>query len=83
MLFLYTDGITEATNDDDEEFGAERLHQVLCRHCACDPPRLVEAVLGEVRAFTNGADPGDDLTMVVVARTRSPVVEQVGADVAS
>jgi sigma-B regulation protein RsbU (phosphoserine phosphatase) len=67
-LFLYTDGITEATNGGEEEFGSERLIGLLRTLPSFEPRALVEAVLAEVRAFTSGLDPADDLTMVVVRR---------------
>jgi serine phosphatase RsbU (regulator of sigma subunit) len=74
-LFLYTDGITEATNGGDEEFGPERLMALLSVAVGGGPERLVAQVLAEVRAFAPGADIADDMTMVVVqravARTRA------------
>jgi sigma-B regulation protein RsbU (phosphoserine phosphatase) len=67
-LFMYTDGVTEATDDNEEDFGEERLQELLCHRCQHEPRELVEEVLREVRAFTHGAEPGDDVTMLVIQR---------------
>jgi len=68
-LFLYTDGITEATaGSHDEEFGAPRLHATLTAHRDVEPVGLVDRVLQAVRGFTGGADPEDDLTLLVLRR---------------
>jgi len=68
-LFLYTDGVTEATDDNEEDFGEERLQALLCRDCKRPPRELVEEVLRQVRDFTHGADPADDVTMLVIQRS--------------
>jgi sigma-B regulation protein RsbU (phosphoserine phosphatase) len=67
-LFMYTDGVTEATGDNEEDFGEDRLQELLCRDCRNAPRQLVEEVLREVRTFTHGADPADDVTMLVIQR---------------
>jgi len=68
-LFLYTDGITEATaGAHDEEFGSTRLHATLIAHQGVEPADLVHQVLQAVRGFTGGADPQDDLTVLVLRR---------------
>ena len=67
-LFLYTDGVTEATDGEESDFGEERLYELLRRtHTLC-PKDLVQGVLDEVRAFALGADPADDVTMLVLQR---------------
>jgi sigma-B regulation protein RsbU (phosphoserine phosphatase) len=71
-LFLYTDGVTEATDRDDDEFGPERLQTLLGANAGLAPPAIVDTVLAEVRAFTRGADLGDDVTMLVLQRQAPP-----------
>jgi phosphoserine phosphatase RsbU/P len=68
LLAIYTDGVTEAFNDRDEEFGEERLVEALHRHRALDPSRLVAAILEEVRQFSPH-EQRDDVTLIV-ARCR-------------
>ena len=70
-LALYTDGITEAFNDRDEEFGEHRLTDALRRHRDLAPPQLLEAIVGEVQGFNAGGQ-FDDITLVVAKCRRVP-----------
>jgi serine phosphatase RsbU (regulator of sigma subunit)/catechol 2,3-dioxygenase-like lactoylglutathione lyase family enzyme len=63
-LALYTDGITEAFNHAEEEFGEERLVEVLRRNRARSSAELLEAVVEEVRRFSP-QEQRDDVTMIV------------------
>ncbi|MFH1177426.1 MAG: PP2C family protein-serine/threonine phosphatase, partial [Acidobacteriota bacterium] len=63
LLVLYSDGVTDAQNPAGEYFGEERLFSLLAR-VDTEPERAVEQVIGEVEAFTAGADPYDDITLV-------------------
>lgn len=67
-LVFYTDGITEAMNDDHQLFGEERLQKVICRHAAGSPQEMIGAIVAAVQTFTGGAPPSDDLTLFVVKR---------------
>jgi serine phosphatase RsbU (regulator of sigma subunit)/catechol 2,3-dioxygenase-like lactoylglutathione lyase family enzyme len=67
-LALYTDGVTETSNDGGEEFGEERLVRALRQpHESCQG--LLAAVVDEVRQFSSH-EQGDDITLIV-ARCRS------------
>ncbi len=70
VLVLYTDGVTEAVNNKRELFNTERLRDVVRRHAHASAEHLVEAVLNEVRHFTEGAPQSDDITLLVVRRSR-------------
>jgi len=63
-LALYTDGITEAFNHVDEEFGEERLVEVLQRNRERSSVELLDAVVEEVRRFSP-QEQRDDVTMIV------------------
>jgi len=65
FLVLYTDGITEAKNDDREEFGYERLQAVIeaYRNEAADV--LAKAILDEVKRFTTGSLQDDSTVLIV------------------
>jgi serine phosphatase RsbU (regulator of sigma subunit) len=67
-LVLYTDGITEAANPRDEEFGEARLDAALSARRADAAEALLQGLTGEVLAFCGAARPGDDMTLVVVDR---------------
>ena len=64
-----TDGITEALNQRDEEFGEERLIDVTTRARDLRPSEIVTTVFDEVRRFS-GDQQRDDMTLIV-ARCRS------------
>lgn len=65
-LVLYTDGITEARNDSDEEFGEGRLVSGVLTNRACSAPAL-QARLAEAVAFFTGGRFQDDATLIVMA----------------
>ncbi len=66
VVLLHTDGITEAMDTDGELFSDAALSGVVAAHHQLDAAGIRERVLREVRAFVGGAEPHDDMTMVVV-----------------
>ena len=65
-LILYTDGITEARSETDEEFGDERLLSMALEHRACSAPALQARLVDAVATFT-GRRFTDDATLIVLA----------------
>jgi sigma-B regulation protein RsbU (phosphoserine phosphatase) len=65
-LILYTDGITEARSETDEEFGDERLLSMALEHRACSAPALQARLVDAVSTFT-GRRFTDDATLMVLA----------------
>ena len=65
-LVLYSDGIVEATNDADEEFGEDRLGAVVRAHSDETAEAIRDHVLAAVKAFTRSSAPQDDRTLVIV-----------------
>ncbi len=68
VLVLYTDGITEAENPAEEEFGEERLQEVCVRHHKLPLADLAEKLESELEAFAEGVPFADDRTFVMVRR---------------
>jgi len=64
IMVIYTDGITEARAPAGEMFGSDRLKQLLTS-CAFRADALIRSTLQEVDAFTVGAPPNDDRTLVI------------------
>ena len=64
-IFVYTDGVPEATNENRELFGNERMIEALNKKIA-DPKETLRIVRESVDAFVGGAEQFDDLTMVCV-----------------
>jgi sigma-B regulation protein RsbU (phosphoserine phosphatase) len=66
QLFLYTDGIPEATNADNQMFRCERMLAALNQKPDADPKTLLENVRAAVDAFVQEAEQFDDLTMLSI-----------------
>ncbi len=71
-LVLFTDGVVEAANADGEEFGPERLIQVLKSTSASDVQKMVRAVVRETRAHSHRHGYSDDFTIVILKRQIAP-----------
>ncbi len=65
-LFFYSDGITEAMNPKNEEYGEERLISLAERLDSAGANESRDVVLGDVKAFLASNQPQDDQTLVVV-----------------
>lgn len=63
-LVMYTDGVTEATDEEGNEFGQDRLLEVLSDNLGLSGSALLSLVLDEVRRFGKG-EQADDITLVV------------------
>jgi len=68
LVALFTDGLTEAEDSDEEEFGVERIAEVAAELAEPTAEKLCEAILEAVEAFTDGATLIDDATLLVVER---------------
>ncbi|MBN1894390.1 SpoIIE family protein phosphatase [bacterium] len=72
-IVLYTDGVTEAKNKDDVEFGEDRLKDLVIRNAALSSDPLIESIVYGVNAFSSDLDQRDDITLVVLKRlSRAP-----------
>jgi sigma-B regulation protein RsbU (phosphoserine phosphatase) len=69
LFAIYSDGITEALSPGDEEFGEERLLDVVTRARDLSPNHIVTTLFDEVRRFS-GDQQRDDMTLIV-ARCRA------------
>lgn len=66
-IFLYTDGVTEATDGANQLYGSERLHRVLNANLDAGPETLLPAVKADVDQFVGDAPQFDDITMLCLA----------------
>jgi phosphoserine phosphatase RsbU/P len=67
-ILLYTDGVTEAVNDDGEEFGEDRLLEAARQHSRLSLPDLLTAVSDQARRFSPH-EQADDITLIVAKCT--------------
>lgn len=68
MLLIYTDGLTEARNAEDEEYGEDRLIDSLLQRPRLSAREAVEAGLSGLARFLGHSSPADDLTVMAVRR---------------
>ncbi len=66
-LLLYTDGVTEAFNLRDEEYGEARLNALLRKNAAMSSDALIKALVADVLEFCGAARQSDDMTLMAIA----------------
>ncbi len=65
LVFLYTDGLTETKDrDDEDDFGEERLNRLLCDHQEQSVDEIFDEVREHLNAFSGRKDADDDITMI-------------------
>jgi sigma-B regulation protein RsbU (phosphoserine phosphatase) len=68
VLLIYSDGLLERRNQDEEELGAARLEQMLIVHRHLSARKILDAIYQDVFAFGNQTNWQDDVTLVVVKK---------------
>ncbi len=71
-IVAHTDGITEARSPEGAFFGEERFLGILRAHAGRSASDIVDAVIADVAAFRGGAEPYDDVTLLVIRRRPGP-----------
>ena len=72
-VFFYTDGVSEAVNGKDEEFGTDRILETLMREESASADSLLEVIAQEITDFAGSREQFDDITMMVLqSHVRSP-----------
>jgi serine phosphatase RsbU (regulator of sigma subunit)/pSer/pThr/pTyr-binding forkhead associated (FHA) protein len=66
LVVIYSDGVTEAQNQNREFFGKKRLNEILRAHAKESCSAIHDAIQEGVAAFTEGAPQSDDITVVVL-----------------
>ncbi len=79
-LVLYSDGIVEAADSKDDQFGEDRLQELVRESLSQSPAEIRGKILAEVNRFTNNAELSDDRTLVVVRYAGAPVTAQTPAN---
>ena len=83
LLIVFSDGILEAANSRDEEFGEEGVLASVERHRDMPPTELCAAILDDVRAFLGKELPQDDQTLLVVRLDVAGSISPLSADFAA
>jgi len=66
VVVLYTDGVTEATNNQVEMFGEERLQTIIRENAVLPSHKILEKILASVETFSSGEPQFDDITLMVI-----------------
>ena len=65
ILILYTDGVTESQNANDEDFGEERFRKIIADNCDNELSDLSRKIFNEVSLFSKDKEQHDDITLVL------------------
>jgi sigma-B regulation protein RsbU (phosphoserine phosphatase) len=68
-LVLYTDGVTEALNAEGDEFGVDRVIQVVRARANDGAQAIVKKIIQDVRDFTGSLPQNDDITLIAIRKT--------------
>jgi len=66
MLILFTDGITEAMNSNNQEYGDSRFEELSLNHAGEPPEKFLEIMLEDMNQHTAGAEQSDDITTLIL-----------------
>ena len=65
-LIVFSDGVSEALSASGDEYGEDRIVEVVRRHITAMPQQLLDALFADVRSFAKGAAQSDDITAMVL-----------------
>ncbi|MEE8585660.1 MAG: SpoIIE family protein phosphatase [Acidobacteriota bacterium] len=71
ILLVYSDGLTEAANPEEELFGEENLIQLIRQHGGDGAELLEEKIFEALDEFTRGMDQTDDITFMLIERSQT------------
>ncbi|HEX8098559.1 MAG TPA: SpoIIE family protein phosphatase [Pyrinomonadaceae bacterium] len=69
VLLIFSDGISEAARVTGEEFGEERIIQLLAEHRSLSSQEVLRAIFAEVESWSGTQERGDDQTLVIIKST--------------
>jgi sigma-B regulation protein RsbU (phosphoserine phosphatase) len=68
VIVIYSDGISEAMNESEEEYGEEKLKELISNHIEDSPDKIIENILSDVEMFVGKASQWDDMTLMIIKR---------------
>ena len=66
MLYMFTDGVNEAENNDKELFNDDRLIGLLKRNASMEPGEIIDETFEKIKLHANGAEQSDDITVMCI-----------------
>ena len=68
LLLIYSDGVTEAMNSNNEEFGEDKLLDIIKSNLNLSAKELIEKIITEVKAHSSKVEQSDDITLMALKR---------------
>ena len=68
MIVIYSDGITEAMNNNEDQYEEDKLKDVIIRNIEAPPSELVETIFNDVTRFVDKAPQSDDISLMIIKR---------------
>jgi len=68
VLVIYSDGLSEAMNEHEEEFSEENLEQLIKKHCDLTAADLIDKIISEIQIHVDKTPQMDDMTIIVLKR---------------
>lgn len=76
VLLIYSDGVTEAMNESEEEFGEERLTSIVQDSLDLSSSNIVDTIIKNIHSFVGKTPQSDDITLVVLQREKSSLQKE-------
>lgn len=73
VMVLYTDGITDAENEQQAFYGLDRFIQIALNNCTLVAPMLLDALIDDLHQFTGDAAQFDDIALLILQRESEPL----------
>ncbi|MEJ2545105.1 MAG: PP2C family protein-serine/threonine phosphatase, partial [Calditrichaceae bacterium] len=68
IIIIYTDGVTEAMNHEEEEYGMDNFKRIICENKTASASDLLNILLDAINTHTKGAPQMDDITLVILKK---------------
>ena len=68
LLFIFSDGVTDAFNRENESFTEERVRSLIEKNRDLDPDELVQFICDEIQGFVGNVPQFDDITLIIIKR---------------
>lgn len=69
LILLYTDGVTDAMDQFEQDFGMDRLKEVLLMHADAGTDEILQSIMDAIHSFCGDIVPFDDITLVLIKRS--------------
>ena len=71
VLVLFTDGVNEYKNEDNDDYGKERIAEILKNMGTASVKKILNAILADIKDFAKGVPQQDDITILVLKRSKN------------